>query len=181
MEFALGMAAGFLLWPWYCMALFAVLIVAEVIFCENDAYAAGFFTMMATVSALGWIAGSWTPGTLGSMPVSNIWNLALFSAYYLLVGGLWSIVKWFLYSLKLRDETKEKQANKRHDDPHRNARPSESYAKNNKGLLAGWVAMWPFSMIGTFIGDFLTKLFDHVVKALSGIYDGIANAVWKGM
>lgn len=193
MEFALGMVAGALLWPWYCLAGLAMLVIVDVIFCENDAYVGGFFTMLLGVSLLGWLGGSWSYNTLWSVIVANLGNLALFSVYYLAIGGAWSIAKWFLYSLKLRDALREEIAewNKSSDASDtpgvgrsRNpkpSRPSRSFAKNNKGRLTGWVAMWPFSMIGTFIGDFLTKVFDHVVKALSGIYDSISNAVWKEM
>jgi hypothetical protein len=43
----------------------------------------------------------------------------------------------------------------------------------------GWIAMWPFSIVGTFIGDFLTKLVRRVYDAMRGVYDSIANSAYK--
>jgi hypothetical protein len=44
-------------------------------------------------------------------------------------------------------------------------------ASQNKGLITGWIAFWPFSAIGLFIADPLRELINSIYNHLIGIYD----------
>lgn len=51
--------------------------------------------------------------------------------------------------------------------------------RRNKGRITSWMIFWPFSLIETFFGDFLSRVFETIYKGLSGLLqrmsDGMAS------
>ena len=186
MDFALGLATGFLLWPAWVMGIFGLVIVAEIIFCHQEKHAWGFILLFTSTIILGYLGCSWNGASIRAVVATNAWNMSVLFVQYLFVGAIWSTVKWGIYSFKLRNDYLEalgRHAVRRKETggpaPNPPKRPPESYARNSLDRLSGWVALWPFSMLSTFIGDFLSKVFEHTVKALSGIYNSISDLAWK--
>ena len=92
-------------------------------------------------------------------------------------------MKWYLHLLKVRDKARADfdrftAAVERPVAAHPK-RPSDSYARENKGRIMGWIAHWPFSMVGSVLGDFLTRIVKSIYNVLSDLYDRMANHVFK--
>jgi hypothetical protein len=169
MEFVLGMFAGMLLWPWWALGIFVILCLIDAALVENDSAGFGTFMMMIGTGLLVWIAGDMNPFVLAWNNLGGI--VAFFFAYFIL-GGIWSVMKWYLYLTNVRVEMKESNLTER---------PRRSYAANNKARIMGWIGHWPFSIIGTFFGDFLYRIGRRIYNLLGGTYERIEQKVFGDM
>ena len=50
-------------------------------------------------------------------------------------------------------------------------------AGDHKMIIISWMALWPFSMLGTLIADFLIHLWESIYKVLSSLYQRISDKV----
>ena len=48
-----------------------------------------------------------------------------------------------------------------------------------KSRISAWIALWPFSAIGTLVSDWLINFFDYIVEALREIYNSITRMIVK--
>jgi hypothetical protein len=205
MDLVIAFVAGMFAMPWMWLSLCFLLVFSEVLFSHREDFAlATLITFVGVVivayfgADLNVFIWAWHhPGTI-----------LQFSVIYLAIGGLWSVAKWYRYRLKERDDllkiidrwSRKREANivtveasrePGHKPGNRgaswdqmNPRPKRNRlntASDNMDLLMGWVAHWPFSMVATLIGDFLVRAVEHVVKALSGVYDRIDEHIFKGV
>lgn len=109
---------------------------------------------------------------------------------YILSGAVWSTFKWWLYNRKVRLEYNERKA-----IFLRNRNVSELTPQlkmdwwNQRGIhipnamdyketIITWLYLWPFSVLGTLLNDFLRKLYDHIYNAMTGVYARITASVW---
>jgi len=167
MEFAFGMFTGMMLWPWWGLGIFFLLCLVDAVLVENDSAGFGTFLILVGTGALVWLAGGHNPFMLAWTHAGDI--LKFFIAYFM-AGALWSVARWYLYLLKVRDNMKANGLTKRGRD---------TYARNNQAKIVSWIGHWPFSMIGTFFGDFLTRIVTNIYRVLSNLYESIANSVFK--
>ena len=167
MEFVLGMFAGMLLWPWWALSIFVVLCLIDAALVENESATFGTIMMMVGTAALVWLAGDMNPFAL---VWQNLGAIILFFFGYFIVGGVWSLFKWYLYLTNVRTEMKEYG---------KKERPHNSYARNNKARIMAWIGHWPFSIVGTFFGDFLYRIGRTIYNYLGGTYERIEKAVFK--
>jgi hypothetical protein len=149
-----------------------------------------------------------TPSLLGNLPTDIIlivggiftWIithrliLGIGIAIYLVLGAIWSIVKWWFY---LHDELERVQENSKYDiailEKLNNA-PSGLEERNrilssvksrvpkaseNKTTITNWMIFWPFSMLYSLYADILCKLFNRIYQALQRVYDKITASVFR--
>lgn len=173
MEFLLGVAAGFLLWPWWAILAFILICVTDIVLLGTDdldgePYVGWGTTVLIVGTGLfAWLATDVNPFVWVWV---NLTSIVKFLIVYFFVGALWSIVKWYFYLLKVRDKMLTRKQKER---------PSESYARNNKVRIFSWIGHWPFSLVGTFFGDFLSRIVNAIYLMLSGLYDSMADRVFK--
>ena len=167
MEFTIGLFAGLLLWPWWALGIFTLMCLVDAVLVENENASFGTLMMLIGTGLLIWLAGDANPFTL---VWNNIGSIIMFFIVYFIVGGLWSIAKWYLYLIKVRDKMKKRGET---------TRPYESYARNNQGRIAAWIGHWPFSMIGFLFGEFLACIVNSTYVFLSNLYANLANSVFK--
>jgi hypothetical protein len=170
MELLFGMFTGFFaLSVWWMLAIVAIFLV-DVVLCEKDEFGWGTGLLMAGTALVAW---------LGAEVNAFLWvweNLAAvvkFSMVYFFIGAIWSFVKWYFYLIKVRDHHVKYEVDKSPE------RPKSSFAKNNKARLMGWVAHWPFSAIGFFLGDMLRKVVEGIFNVLKGAYERVGDYVFK--
>jgi hypothetical protein len=123
---------------------------------------------------------------------------------YVIAGAFWGALKWYFYCKKQRakydaakaDFLKARKATEltgalrvewtehlKHTDKYDRYNTisiEPPVAKENKEKIMNWMYLWPFSVFGTFLSDFIIKLWENIYKWMGGIYDSIAKAVWKG-
>jgi hypothetical protein len=115
---------------------------------------------------------------------------------YFVIAGLWAIVKWRAFFLPALFEKydelrsaflKEKGLNDFPADPavrdEFNKRRDVSYldinntrmVRYNKGRVTTWMVFWPWSIIGTFFGDFLYRVFTTIYKGIHGMLQAMSD------
>lgn len=167
MEFTLGLFTGLLLWPWWGLGVFVLLCIVDTVLVENENASWGTAMMLIGTALLVWIAGDVNPFMLAW---DNLGSIIKFLLVYFLVGGVWSIAKWYLFLTNVRDDML---------DRGEKVRPSQSYARYNQSRIYSWIGHWPFSMIGSLFGDFLSRIVKSIYRALSNLYDKMANNIFK--
>lgn len=184
MDMAIGFFLGvsMLAWPWI-MALILLFLI-EIALCERNYFTGATLLLLFGTSFLFWVAADFNMGTW--MWTHKV-DAVVFLGKYLLIGGVWSLLKWFSVSLKMKEQLRvdreiydgrapDEIENFREEQ--RPSRPPKSYARNSKARIIGWIGHWPFSMLGYFIGEFLTRVFEWVFNMFRGAYEWIEKRVW---
>ena len=175
MGFATGALVGFLTWPWWAMGIFFIICLADVILLECEKEGVGSLILFGGSILLAWwmIDLPDEQGFWGDAVWANIGGIFQFFLTYFVVGTLWSVIKWYLYLLRVKEK-----AEHYHREGEAWERPRESYATNNKDRIAGWIFHWPLSMIQSAFGDFLFRVVSWIIKRLGNVYGAIGNSVF---
>lgn len=125
-------------------------------------------------------------------------DVAYFIGAYLLGALIWSTIKWrmfFLPALFERYEDaranwlksqglKEMPADPAARNQFLNSSPAQyininhtRMASHNKSRITGWMIFWPFSLVETFIGDFLVRIFDRMYKMVRNVYQRMSDSM----
>ena len=115
---------------------------------------------------------------------THLLNTIIHSIYYIAMGVLWSFPKWFLFLRNERDKTREwlKEEKRRNTTYRRTSTDlviNIPQASHNKGKIVAWIAFWPFSFIGTVLNDPIRKMFNFIFDQFKGLYQKMANAIFK--
>lgn len=183
MDLASTLFLGYFALPWYFMSLLVILFLVDIALCESDEFGWATTVLVVGLGLAVWLGR-------GVNPFSYVWNNPTevfgFFGLYFAVGAIWSIVKWYFFLLKLRDKVQSgehrdysQQSKGLSEAAIKRKRPAKSFAKNNKGQIFGWIGHWPFSMIGTFIGDFIKRIVTNIYLLLQGLFDRISNHVFS--
>ncbi len=170
MELLFGLFSGCLaLSIWWMVVLVAILIV-EIVLCEQDKFSWATGILLGGTALVAWLGAEVNA-------FAWLWNnlaaIIRFSLGYFFLGALWSFVKWYFYLVSMRD------GHLKYDVDQAPRRPRSSFARNNKARLTGWVAHWPFSVLGFFLGDLLGKLVDGIFNILKGLYERVGDHVFQ--
>lgn len=168
MEFVVGMFAGMLLWPWWVLGAFIIICLIDAALVENESASFGTALMIVGTAALVWI-GSGNPFALAW---EHLGALITFIFGYFIAGGVWSLFKYWLFLKNVKASMIERGTTER---------PRNSYMANNKAKLMSWIGHWPFSIIGTFFGDFLYRIGRTIYNTLGGTYERIEKHVFGDM
>lgn len=115
----------------------------------------------------------------------NPGRVLLGAILYAAIGGAWSVFKWrrHVRSPLVQDDLKRGIRRWATTVDRKNGIafdksywfPSSAKASGNKDRITSWVALWPFSMTGYVVGDWLLRAFERVYEALAGVYDNITR------
>jgi hypothetical protein len=138
----------------------------------------------------------------------NAVSTALYVLGYLVIGVVWSFVKWFSFLMAFRDKFRQEREdflNSRGlgsipnasvpdnllEDFHNflrrsytvisfrgNALSQRPRASNNKERIVAWMALWPPSLIGTLLNDPIKRLFTWLFNAFKALYQKMADAIF---
>jgi hypothetical protein len=115
---------------------------------------------------------------------ANPGTLAALVAAYCLAGCAWAVVRWWrLCGAVKRDfdewasrqtgpktfEAFNRQSGQRDAPP----RPGD-YAER----ITAWIALWPFSLLHTLLGDFVWEVFRALYERLAGVLQAISDKVF---
>jgi hypothetical protein len=131
----------------------------------------------------------------------------LYALGYVLVGVIWSFVKWFSYLMSYRDTfrthkeafLKEQnlnpvgqvpdellkqfkaylQENVRWGDSHRQVMELERpRASKNKSRIVAWMSLWPCSVVGTVLNDPVRRVFNFLFNWFKSLYQQMADRIF---
>jgi hypothetical protein len=202
MDLVIAFVAGMFALPWMWLALASLVFVTEVACSHNEDFFLATLISFFSVALIGYFGADLNVFTWAwQHPL----ELIQFSVVYLFIGGVWSTFKWYQHRISERDYLNQKidkwertradrqeQLAKNVESGHKpgnrdqawsnaNPRPTREFldtAEMHMDNLCGWVAHWPFSMLGYLIGDFLIRIVKRVVNWFSGIYQRIDEHVF---
>ena len=106
---------------------------------------------------------------LGQSILNNPWNAVGLFAMYIILGSVWSVIKWFFYLKKERMKILERQKIYSYSTPQFNI---EDYSiGKNKVRIMSWMLYWPVSGLWTLINDPFKKAFEYIIEHFGKFYD----------
>lgn len=117
---------------------------------------------------------------------------------YLVTGMVWTVFKWWRYArrtrTKLQDWLIRNPVPTGQDPAQFYIRASKNVkfltgiqyldgkfkllASQHKTRIIRWLALWPFSMLGTLINDLMIRLWETIYELLGGVYQRISDFVF---
>jgi hypothetical protein len=164
-EFAFLLAAGFFALPFYWMIGLGVLFFIDVALTESDNAGWAAVSLLAGVFIAAWLGAGVNPFVF---TWSHLADIVSFFIVYFIIGAGWSVIRWYRYLIKVRNRLRKTK-----DSYYR----SEAMVSNNKSRITGWITLWPFSVVGTFCGDFIVRLASNIYDALSTVYERLEQHV----
>lgn len=164
------------------------LILAAQVNDEKTGYAT--LTLLGTIAAIVAFTNAPVVDAVKAHPIYVLYGIL----GYLAIAGVWAFIKWRVFFLpKLFDRYDELRTKfLRTAGPNQTAlseMPADPAVRDkfnkvddvrylnigynrmvshNKGRITTWMIFWPFSLIGTFIGDFLHRVFQTLYKSIAG-------------
>jgi len=195
-----GLAMFTTLWFWIAAVLLGTIIYAV----YNEEFQWPLIGALVGVATLHWFS---------DIPVwlyikTNYVTMLTYVGYYLVIGVVWSFVKWYMYLLKEKDRYVDLRKTFLSDDNRYFKDLDESEkeialkgkmptslvkewasrlrsnklpptAADNKGRITTWMIYWTFSMVGTLFGDWLKDLFNIIYNLFGNVYDKISGSVFS--
>ena len=185
-------------WGFWVVALVGVCVLVALTENEHYGWATGLFAVF--FGALAWLGIF----NLYNFTLYHPGQLLARVGIYLGIGIVWGAIKWWRYCVKERNRYEEAKsdflkANNAQEltpglrvlwtkklkdasrfDRHYVLHAEAPDAKNHKEKICNWMYLWPFSMLGTILSDFVRKIWDAIYDWMGGVYDTIARSVWKG-
>jgi hypothetical protein len=142
--------------------------------------------------------------------VGHPWNIILYVLGYLVLGFIWSFVKWWLFVNKVAQKRVERRERfvrtYASDNPpssripaHMRRQPAFDEMEErwqstirledlgrpkvsaNKGKITTWVMCWPVSFIVSLLDDFVRKVIKQLVLKFQKLYDAITAGAFKNV
>jgi hypothetical protein len=180
---------------WTLVVIVSIVIMFQV---EGDETSGGWaiFTMLITLCALQWMSDLKVFTYIYEHPFA----ILQWFGFYIAIGIAWSFVKWAWALHKVSEYARElhaefeKSTEKDKDwsswvyrndglrHYHARIRVSGSLpprAFENKERLVFWAMYWPWSLIGTFLTDWVKELYDRLVDFFSGLYQRTADYIFR--
>lgn len=129
----------------------------------------------------------------------------LYVGGYLVVGVVWSFIKWFSFLMGFRDEFKQGKAaflnglklNPEGQVPENELDNFHSFmqkwkyggyygndlsmrprAAKNKARITAWMAFWPYSVVGTILNDPIRRVFNWLFNGFKALYQKMSDAIF---
>ena len=175
---------------WTILGVIGLIITTQV---HNERVGWAAFTFIAIIAAL--ILFTNVPKLLANATLLDYVEGILL---YFALAGIWAIIKWrgfFLPSLFRRyndlreDFLFRKKLNEMPADPTVIKDFNDQYGvqslninanrmvRNNKGRITTWMIFWPFSLLETFVGDFLANMFDRIYRSIHGLLQRMSDSM----
>ncbi len=164
------MAALFLLGSIGFWILLAVAFMIAIAFLESESIGI-HYVFPITILIVGY-SNYEVFSNLGNQFLDNPWYFIGMFFAYIVIGIIWSYIKWFIY---LKDFIAYKV------EFSLSVYESEISIKGNSGKIIYWMMYWPFSLVWTFIDQPVKKMFTRIFNMLKKTYEKIAANATKGI
>jgi hypothetical protein len=94
---------------------------------------------------------------------------------YLIIGLVWSFVKWYFYLLNKKEKLEDLITMNSNYELNQYDIPK---AGENKDKIILWMSYWPWSAIWTIINDPVRKIFNWIYTKFSSIYQKMSDKIF---
>ena len=132
-----------------------------------------FLVIPITIGLLYWNGNSQAIKDSIKYISENPWQITLYVLLYLFVGTIWSLIKWYMYLIEMRDHYKKYGSGSYYKD---------NYSLNeNKERILNWMVYWPLSVFWILIKHPLRNMFKWIIKTFGAQYQKISDNVLKDL
>lgn len=157
-----------LFWVIISLTLLVILITTEI----EESNSWGGFILILTFCALYFGGNSNEINSLLKSISQNPETLFLCFFGYILIGVIWSFVKWYFYLISLKENlTTQKWENVYI------SQKDKFNAKYNKERIVNWMLYWPISALWTLVNQPLRKLFNRIYVGVEKQFQKISDKV----
>lgn len=172
--------AMFTLWELILTPTFFIILLASV---ANEKWYGAWAIFIVSAITIHFVSPAYS---LFTFIYNNPLDFLLRVVLYILIGLLWSFIKWYSY-VKSRVATYLDQKKEWDEDATR-----EEYRKpkltsftpdasNNLDRLFGWAAFWPWSLLWAILSDAVKIFYEWLIVKLSGVYNWITKLAFKNV
>lgn len=101
---------------------------------------------------------------------------------YLMIGIIWSFVKWYLHQRELAEKARIRFESKNQTVTWE-AWKKENYFPNNisdyYGELTFWITTWPVNIAFTLVFDIMKDIGRYVGRKLRLLYESVSKMAWR--
>ncbi len=160
--FALGT-----LWFWILIIASIIGIVALV---ENEKNFWADVVFFLTITLLYKMGCSESISSIGSWIIHNPVNTILIFLGYLILGTLYSLLKWAIFMVEVKKE---------HIRKGRTYYPENYTPSEHKAKITHWMIYWPISGLWTLMSNPVAKAFNRIFEEFEGVYQKITDKIMK--
>lgn len=147
-----------------------------------------FFTIGLFVSAI-IMVGIITLPVVINFVMSNILMIVIGFVVYFIVGGIWSIFKWWRFNVDIKKQYDEIIAKNPNASMSAILNSFEGYAYNDiltipplasnmKSKIVMWIVSWPLSIITWILGDLIVSICNSIYDILGNVYSKITKSIF---
>ena len=104
---------------------------------------------------------------------------------YFVLGGIWSIFKWYRLNIKIRNSynrainnNSSKDYAKSYAKEINSVRSFPPVANEQKSTIVFWIVSWPFSIVTWILGDFVVDVCNYIYELLASVYTSITKSIF---
>ena len=109
----------------------------------------------------------------GNFLIENTGVFFLFFISYIIIGLIWSFVKWYFYLLNTKEKIQKSLKNNDFSIP------KIPEVKNNKGRIISWITYWPFSSLWTIINDPIKRAINFMYSKFEKLYQKMSDNMFS--
>lgn len=158
-DIVLAFLAGMI---WYELVFFGVLLIGCGFSLKFES-SLGFIIPLAILLGVNWTGSGSAIALLSTMPFLSILWIALM---FIIIGVIWSFFKWRNLVKEVIDYSKNCSIE---------AVKERISNKKNYDVVAFWIILWPFSVLGYIINDFVYDIVTKFIDKIYSIYDRITD------
>lgn len=132
----------------------------------------------STLTVLGFVGAYWWLGDSADLLSiiqyikTNTVGFLTWVGAYVLIGLIWSVVKWYFFLLNARDKAVEK-----HNDGDVLYDYELPTAAKNKARIITWMSYFPFSMLWTVINEPFKRLYNFLYARFVSVFERLEKFV----
>jgi hypothetical protein len=156
------------IWFWILITLISGMII-WITEEEEDGIWSSNIWFIGTLIALYFLGNSELFKKIGEYIIKNPGLSIGIFVLYILIGSIWSMMKWFFYLQKVKKKYEEYT--------YQSFDIKDYKIGRNKEKVLHWMIYWPLSSVWTLINDPVKKAFEFVLSQFGGFYDKMSEKI----
>lgn len=153
------------------------------------------FVSIAALIGIVYVGVTWGSAILAFV-TANIIYILLGAVIFFMIGGLWSVFRWWRYVVNIRDAFIVFRDEQLENNPSYTQADLVSKfvsygptditsfpprASANQSKICMWILLWPFSVVHWIFADLMSSVVKYIAQSLTSVYARITKAVFGSL